>query len=289
MPRATPRPGRAFSACSSATARASRSTAPSSASASPTSRSMPDSERLAHARAVRQRLQELTDELGVRFPIYVAVHQGRPPGRLLGVLRQSRPRGARAGLGRHLRPRRGQGRDRRRHEEGRKYGVYLGLITQRRPNSTPPLSPSATRCSRCVWPTSATKALLRAAVSDAAANLLSFVPSLGTREVKAFGEGVTLPTRLRFKEIAKAPIATRGEAAISSVPSVTSGHKTCISSAPCSGGKSAAPTSQRDDAERPGILAAAAQRRSRPMKRRCCSPRAGLDPDRFSLLKKPLR
>ncbi|WP_342238652.1 type VI secretion system membrane subunit TssM [Inquilinus sp. OTU3971] len=32
---------------------------------------MPDSERLAHARAVRQRLQELTDELGVRFPIYV--------------------------------------------------------------------------------------------------------------------------------------------------------------------------------------------------------------------------
>ena len=37
----------------------------------------------------------------------------------------------------------------------------------------------------------------RSAVSDAAANLLSFVPSLGTREVLAFGEGVALPTRLR--------------------------------------------------------------------------------------------
>lgn len=32
---------------------------------------MPESERSAHARAVRQRLQELTDELGVRFPVYV--------------------------------------------------------------------------------------------------------------------------------------------------------------------------------------------------------------------------
>jgi hypothetical protein len=36
-------------------------------------------------------------------------------------------------------------------------------------------------------------------VSDAAANLLAFVPSLGTREVLAFGEGVALPTRLTFK------------------------------------------------------------------------------------------
>lgn len=32
---------------------------------------MPEAERSAHARAVRQRLQELTDELGVRFPVYV--------------------------------------------------------------------------------------------------------------------------------------------------------------------------------------------------------------------------
>jgi len=40
--------------------------------------------------------------------------------------------------------------------------------------------------------------ILRSAVSDAAAKLLDFVPSLGTRETFAFGEGVTLPTRLTF-------------------------------------------------------------------------------------------
>jgi hypothetical protein len=43
------------------------------------------------------------------------------------------------------------------------------------------------------------QALLRSAVSDAAANLLAFVPSLGTRELVGFGEGVPLPTRLTFK------------------------------------------------------------------------------------------
>ena len=40
--------------------------------------------------------------------------------------------------------------------------------------------------------------LIRSAVSDAATNLLSFIPSLGTREVFTFGPGVALPTRMRF-------------------------------------------------------------------------------------------
>src|SRR5438105_1901172 len=46
------------------------------------------------------------------------------------------------------------------------------------------------------------QAIVRAAVSDAVGGLLSLVPSLGTREVFAFGEGVALPTRLKFKELA---------------------------------------------------------------------------------------
>ena len=42
------------------------------------------------------------------------------------------------------------------------------------------------------------QSLIRAAVSDAAASLLTFIPSLGTREVFTFGYGVALPTRMRF-------------------------------------------------------------------------------------------
>ena len=38
-------------------------------------------------------------------------------------------------------------------------------------------------------------------MSDAAASLLDFLPSLGTGEVFAFGEGVALPTRVKLKQL----------------------------------------------------------------------------------------
>jgi hypothetical protein len=47
------------------------------------------------------------------------------------------------------------------------------------------------------------QALIRSAVSDAATDLLTFVPSLGTGEVFVFGPGVALPTRMVFKELPK--------------------------------------------------------------------------------------
>jgi DNA helicase HerA-like ATPase len=86
-------------------------------------------------------------------------------------------------------------------KEGRKYGVFLGLITQR------PAEIDATILSQCSTlfvmrlSNDRDQALIRSAVSDAAANLLSFIPSLGTREVFAFGAGVALPTRMRFAEL----------------------------------------------------------------------------------------
>jgi hypothetical protein len=43
--------------------------------------------------------------------------------------------------------------------------------------------------------------ILRSAVSDAASNLLDFIPSLGTGEAFVFGEGVALPTQLQFAKL----------------------------------------------------------------------------------------
>ena len=86
-------------------------------------------------------------------------------------------------------------------KEGRKYGVFLGLVTQR------PAELDSTIISQCStlfamrMANERDQAIVRSAVSDAAANLLAFVPSLGTREVMAFGEGVALPTRLKFKQL----------------------------------------------------------------------------------------
>ena len=46
--------------------------------------------------------------------------------------------------------------------------------------------------------------IVRAAVSDPANRLLGFLPALGTREALAFGAGVPVATRLRFKELPEA-------------------------------------------------------------------------------------
>jgi uncharacterized protein len=87
-------------------------------------------------------------------------------------------------------------------KEGRKYRVFLAVVTQR------PAELDSTIISQCSTIFAMRMAnerdqnIIRSAVSDAAAGLLAFVPSLGTREVFAFGEGVALPTRLRFSELA---------------------------------------------------------------------------------------
>ncbi len=166
-------------------------------------------------------------------------------------------------------------------KEGRKYGVFLGLVTQR------PAELDATIISQCNTlftmrlANDRDQALLRSAVSDAAANLLSFVPSLGTREVLAFGEGVALPTRLRFKEVPVHQLP-RSEATISAVPSVAAGHDTHFVNAVLERWRAA--TSHRDAPNDSGDRAVA-----RSVEAPMLQPSMGLDPDRFSLLKKPLR
>jgi len=86
-------------------------------------------------------------------------------------------------------------------KEGRKYGVFLGLVTQR------PAEIDSTIISQCSTlfvmrlSNDRDQALIRSAASDAAANLLSFIPSLGTREAFTFGPGVALPTRMSFGEL----------------------------------------------------------------------------------------
>jgi hypothetical protein len=86
-------------------------------------------------------------------------------------------------------------------KEGRKYGVYLGLVTQRPAELDPTIISQCSTLFVMRLANDRDQAILRSAVSDAAANLLAFVPSLGTREVIAFGEGMALPTRLKFKEL----------------------------------------------------------------------------------------
>ena len=87
-------------------------------------------------------------------------------------------------------------------KEGRKYGVHLGLVTQRPAELDPTI---VSQCSTLFMMRMANErdhALLRSAVADAAVHLLSLVPSLGTGEVVAVGEALPLPLRFSFKRLA---------------------------------------------------------------------------------------
>src|SRR4029079_4096344 len=91
-------------------------------------------------------------------------------------------------------------------KEGRKYGVFLGLVTQR------PAEIDTNIISQCSTmfvmrlSNDRDQALIRSAISDAGSTMLTFVPSLGTGEVFAFGAGVPLPTRMNFRDV---PVALR--------------------------------------------------------------------------------
>ncbi len=172
-------------------------------------------------------------------------------------------------------------------KEGRKYGVYLALVTQR------PAELDATIISQCNTlfamrlANERDQALLRSAVSDAAANLLSFVPSLGTREVLAFGEGVALPTRLRFKEV-PAHQLPRTEAMATTTPTAHTGHDINFVSSVLERWRGA--TSHREAPNDPTFNDRGGERLpQRVPEAPMLQPSMGLDPDRFSLLKKPLR
>ena len=85
--------------------------------------------------------------------------------------------------------------------EGRKYRVSLGLVTQRPAELDPTIIAQCGTLFAMRMANDRDQALLRSAVSDAATNLLSFVPTLATGEAVAFGEGVPVPVRLTFRQM----------------------------------------------------------------------------------------
>ncbi len=88
-------------------------------------------------------------------------------------------------------------------KEGRKYGVSLAIISQR-PSELEPstLSQCSTIFSMRLG-NERDQNFVRAAIPDGAADLLSFLPSLGTAETMVFGESVSLPMRVVLNNLAE--------------------------------------------------------------------------------------
>jgi hypothetical protein len=175
-------------------------------------------------------------------------------------------------------------------KEGRKYGVFLGLVTQRPAELDPTILSQCSTLFAMRMTNDRDQALLRSAVSDTAANLLSFLPSLSTREVFAFGEGVAMPTRLTFKQL-PAHMLPKSEAINTSPASLettaSSGFMVSIVER-WRGLKLAAEGDM--PVEEPSLAAPPLQPAAAPHPASMAQPSAppALDPDRFRLLKRSL-
>ena len=177
-------------------------------------------------------------------------------------------------------------------KEGRKYGVFLGLVTQR------PAELDSTILSQCStlfamrMTNDRDQALLRCAVADTAANFLAFLPSLGTGEAFAFGEGVALPTRMKFRQLPahvlpKSETSALGEAAATddrSLASIVERWRGRVAKPRMASERPAEEMRQQTltPAEAPQL-----QPQSPPQPQAQPQP-AALDPNRFKLLKRPL-
>ena len=83
-------------------------------------------------------------------------------------------------------------------KEGRKYGVSLCIVTQRPAELDPTILSQCSTVFSLRLTNDRDRAILQAGISDAAASLLEFMPTMGAGEAVCFGEGVALPTRIKF-------------------------------------------------------------------------------------------
>lgn len=83
-------------------------------------------------------------------------------------------------------------------KEGRKYGVSLCLVTQRPAELDPTILSQCSTIFSFRLSNERDQEILKAGISDAARSLLDFMSTMGTGDAITFGEGVALPTRVKF-------------------------------------------------------------------------------------------
>src|SRR5579884_1252632 len=176
-------------------------------------------------------------------------------------------------------------------KEGRKYGVFLGLVTQRPAELDPTIISQCSTLFAMRMSNDRDQALLRSAVSDHAANLFAFVPTLATREAVAFGVAVPLPTRLTFAELPQQALP-RSESFAKDSDLRSAAEDSNFISAVVDRWRNATMKASSDDALREARQAIAAAADPAPQQAAPtpahAAPSLAAESSRFGLLKKPI-
>jgi uncharacterized protein len=86
-------------------------------------------------------------------------------------------------------------------KEGRKYGCYLGVVTQRPGELDPTILSQCSTVFAMRLSNERDQEIIRSAIADSSASTLSFLSSMGQREAIAFGEGVATTMRMKFERL----------------------------------------------------------------------------------------
>lgn len=95
-------------------------------------------------------------------------------------------------------------------KEGRKYGCYLGVVTQRPGELDPTILSQCSTVFAMRLSNEQDQAIIRSAIADSSASTLSFLSSMGQREAIAFGDGVAATMRMKFETLDRARIPGSG-------------------------------------------------------------------------------
>lgn len=86
-------------------------------------------------------------------------------------------------------------------KEGRKYGVSLGIITQRPGELDPTILSQCSTVFAMRLANDRDQEIIRSALPNSSGSTTSFLASIGNGEAIAFGEAVTIPMRMMFERI----------------------------------------------------------------------------------------
>jgi hypothetical protein len=96
-------------------------------------------------------------------------------------------------------------------KEGRKYGCYLGVVTQRPGELDPTILSQCSTFFAMRLANEQDQAIIRSAIADSSASTLAFLSSMGQREAIAFGEGVATTMRMKFEKLSEGLIPGRAK------------------------------------------------------------------------------
>jgi hypothetical protein len=88
-------------------------------------------------------------------------------------------------------------------KEGRKYGASLCIVTQRPAEIDPTILSQCNTVFALRMSNDRDQEIVSSAIADTGSGMLEILPALGQREAIAFGDGVTLPVRIKFDELPK--------------------------------------------------------------------------------------